>query len=320
MDEEKNNLFYGPVVSRRFGYSLGIDLIPFKICSYDCVYCQLGKTITKTTARKRYKEIDPVRFISGLRENIKNGARIDYITFSGSGEPTLNSDIGILIDKVKEITDIPVAVLTNGSILDREDVRSDLNNADLIKISMDACNESILKKINRPYRGITFNNITKGIKALQETFRGRIWLEIMLLKGVNDYIGAANEFKKILIENNILGKVERIHINTPVRPSGFKEVFVPSLNDVKSFINVLGEKAEAINQIIENVSASEYTEKTGEIHERIIELAKRRPVTIREMSHSFGLNINEVAKFLRPLLKNESIKYKIYRNNRYYYC
>jgi len=320
MDEEKNSLFYGPVVSRRFGYSLGIDLIPFKICSYDCVYCQLGKTTTKTTARKRYKEIDSGRFISGLRQNIKNAARIDYITFSGSGEPTLNSDIGTLIDRVKEITDIPVAVLTNGSILDREDVRSDLNNADLIKISMDACNESNLKKINRPYRGITFNNITKGIKALQKTFRGRIWLEIMLLKGVNDYIGAANEFKKILIENNILGKVERIHINTPVRPSGFKEVSVPSLNDIKSFLNVLGEKAEAINQIIENGSVSEYVEKTGEIHERIIELAKRRPVTIREMSHSFGLNINEVTKFLRPLLKSDSIKYKIYRNNRYYYC
>ncbi len=320
MKEEKNSLFYGPVVSRRFGYSLGIDLMSYKVCSFDCIYCQLGKTTTKTIERKRYKEINLNSFIPELEENIKKDQRINYITFSGSGEPTLNSDIGILINNVKKVTDIPVAVLTNGSILYKEDVRNDLNNADLIKISLDACSESILKKINMPYRDIDFINLTNGIKLLAANFKGRIWLEIMLLKGVNDDLNAAIEFKKVLNDNSLMDKIEIIHINTSVRPSGFKEVYIPSSNNIQSFIDILGEKAEAINQITESRQMSGNSNESREVNEKILELTRRRPVTIREISRSFGLNINEAIKYLRPLLEDEQIKYKIYRNSRYYYC
>ena len=320
MDKKINSLFYGPVASRRFGYSLGIDLIPYKVCSFDCIYCQLGKTTVKTIERKRYKEINLNNFLSELEDIIKNAKRIDYITFAGSGEPTLNSDIGILINNVKKITDIPVAVLTNGSTLYKEDVGNDLRNADLIKVSLDACNERVFKKINRPYHTLFFNNIINGINLLSQSFNGRIWLEIMLLKNINDNLVAASEFKKILNENNILDRIEKIHINTPVRPSGFKEIFVPSLGDIQILKNILGEKAEIINQITENEFVSDYDKENKEIYERILELAKRRPVTIRELSHSFGLNINEIIKCVKYLLADAKIKYKVYRNTRYYYC
>jgi len=320
MKEEKNSLFYGPVASRRFDYSLGIDLIPYKVCSFDCIYCQLGKTTVKTIERKKYKEINLHSFLSKLEDIIKNAKRIDYITFSGSGEPTLNSDIGILINKVKKITDIPVAVLTNGSLLYKEDVINDLKNADLIKISLDACNESIFKKINRPHRALAFNNIINGINLLSQNFNGRIWLEIMLLKDANDGLNTAYEFRKILNENNILDRIEKINLNTPVRPSGFKEVFVPDLNNIQLFKDILGKKVETINQTIDNKFISDYIEKNKDIYERIVELAKRRPVTIRDLNYSIGVNINEIIKYMSLLLKDDKIKYKIYRNTRYYYC
>jgi wyosine [tRNA(Phe)-imidazoG37] synthetase (radical SAM superfamily) len=320
MDKKINSLFYGPVASRRFGYSLGIDLIPYKVCSFNCIYCQLGKTTVKTIERKRYREINLHNFLAELEDIIKNAKRIDYITFSGSGEPTLNSDIGILINNVKKITDIPVAVLTNGSTLYKEDVVNDLRNADLIKVSLDACNERVFKKINRPYHTLVFNNIINGINLLSQSFNGRIWLEIMILKNVNDDLSASYEFRKILSQNNILDRIEKIHINTPVRPSGFKEVFIPSSGDIEILKNTLGKKAEIINQITENDFLSNYYKQNKEIYERIVELAKRRPATIKDFSHSLGMNINEIIKCIRLLLKDNKIKYKIYRNTRYYYC
>ena len=130
------SIIYGPVLSRRFGYSLGIDIVPYKTCTYDCIYCQLGKTTNKTVERKRYISIDLAELIKGLKKAIKDNKRIDYITFSGAGEPTLNLDIGMLIDGVKKVTNIPVVVLTGGGILYKESVRDDIKKADLVKISL----------------------------------------------------------------------------------------------------------------------------------------------------------------------------------------
>ena len=320
MKEEKSSLFYGPVASRRFGYSLGIDIIPYKVCSFDCIYCQLGKTTVKTLERKSYKDINLGNFLSGLSDIIKNTRKIDYISFAGSGEPTLNLDIAVLINNIKKITDIPVAVLTNGSTLHMADVRNDLKNADLIKISLDACNESIFKRINRPYHNVTFDNIMQGINLLAQNFNGRIWLETMLLKDINDDSNTAYEFNKILNENNILERIEKIHINTPVRPSGFKEVFIPDLNNIQIFKDVLGKKAETINNAEDNQPLSGYYEENKDLLERIVELAKRRPVTTKDMSYSLGLNINETIKCIRLLLKEDKIKYRMHRNIKYYSC
>jgi len=320
MKEDKSSLFYGPVASRRFGYSLGIDLIPYKVCSFDCIYCQLGKTTIKTTERKRYKKIDFKDFTTELKEIINSTEIIDYITFSGCGEPTLNSDIGILIDSVKEITDIPVAVLTNGSILDRKDVVKDLLNADLIKISLDGCNEDIFRKINRPCCKITLNNIINGINLLLQSYKGRIWLEIMVLKGINDGIDAATDFKNVLLQDNkIYDRVEKIHINTPVRPSGFKKVFTPSARSIQALRDILGKKSQTISPISEDDFNSFYYKKDKKLSQRIVELAKRRPVTTKDISIALEVNINEIIKCLRSLLESDKIKYKIYKDNRYYY-
>jgi len=320
MKEDKNSLFYGPVASRRFGYSLGIDLIPYKVCSFDCIYCQLGKTTTKTMERKQYKKIDFKNFTFGLKNVINNAKKIDYITFSGSGEPTLNSDMGTLIKAVKEITGIPVAVLTNGSLLNKKDVVKDLLNADLIKISLDGYNENIFRKINRPCCEITLSSIINGINLLSQNYNGRIWLEIMVLKGINDGLSAATDFKKVLLlDNRIYDRVEKIHLNTPVRPSGFKEVFTPSAKSIQTLKDILGEKAQVINQSSEDDLIPKYYKKNEKLNEKIVNLVKRRPTTTKDISIALGVNIHEVIKCLRFLLKDDKIKYKTYRENRYYY-
>jgi wyosine [tRNA(Phe)-imidazoG37] synthetase (radical SAM superfamily) len=303
------SIIYGPVLSRRFGYSLGIDIVPYKICTYDCIYCQLGKTTNKTVERKRYISIDLAELIEGLKKAI-------YITFSGAGEPTLNQDIGILIDGVKKVTNIPVVVLTGGGILYKESVREDLKKADIVKISFDAPNDKILRKVNRPHREIGFSKNKEGLKKLLSIFKGRIWLEIMLIKDINDDIGTVEEFKNIIDEIDDIGTgIERIHLNTAVRPTGSKDVSIPDLKRLNKIKAMLGRKAEIIRYKRIEVSGSGRKDLSNDI----IELSKRRPVSIKDISESLEVNINEVIKCLRELLIEGKLKYKIYNSTKYYY-
>jgi wyosine [tRNA(Phe)-imidazoG37] synthetase (radical SAM superfamily) len=123
-------IIYGPVPSRRLGISLGVDIVPFKTCSYDCIYCQLGRATNHTIKRGSFVPIDSV--LKQIKDVVDQNSDIDYITFSGSGEPTLNSDTGEIICKIKDFTSIPIAVLTNGSLLWQQQVRKDLSSADLV--------------------------------------------------------------------------------------------------------------------------------------------------------------------------------------------
>lgn len=310
------SIIYGPVLSRRFGYSLGIDIVPYKTCTYDCIYCQLGKTTNKTVKRKRYISIDLAELITGLKKAIKDNKRIDYITFSGAGEPTLNLDIGMLIDGVKKVTNIPVVVLTGGGILYKESVRDDIIKADLVKISFDAPNDKILRLINRPETNINFIKNFEGLKKLLSVFKGRIWLEIMLIKGINDDIGTAEEFKKIIDGIDDIGTgIERIHLNTAVRPTGSKDVSIPDLERLNKIKTILGRKAEIIRYKEIEISGSGRKDLSNDI----VELSKRRPVSINDISESLKVNINEVIKCLRELLIKGKLKYKIYNSTKYYY-
>jgi wyosine [tRNA(Phe)-imidazoG37] synthetase (radical SAM superfamily) len=313
------SMIYGPVLSRRFGYSLGIDIIPFKVCTYDCIYCQLGRTTNKTAERNRYIDIDMKSFLKDLKDVIGSGKKIDYITFSGSGEPTLNTDIGILIDSVKKMTDIPVVVLTNGSLLYKEEVVRALENADLVKVSFDAPDGECFKKINKPCSVITFDKVVRGLKSLLNDFKGRIWLELMMIKGLNDGVMHAEQFKEIIGGMDKIGRgIEKIHLNTPIRPSVPGDALIPDNIRVEKIKNILGRKAEIIRDL--RVRSKELLNL--DLDREIIELVKRRPVSAEEISRSLQVNINEVVKSLRDLLDQNKIKKKIYgdkRSNYYYY-
>jgi len=309
-------LFYGPVLSRRFGYSLGVDLVPLKVCVYDCIYCQLGKTTDKTIERKKYVDINFTEFKDELKKRIKSYPYIDYITFSGSGEPTLNSDIGRLINIAKENSSIPVAVLTSGGILSFNEVIDDINSADLIKVSLDAPDDRLLKKINRPSKGINFDKNISGLKKLIDSFSGNIWLEIMMLGGINDDLDNADKFKQII--ESLGDGIEKIHLNTPVRSLGeYKgrySVKIPSFKRLKEIEDILGERA----RIIGDVSHKKYDSNMVEIEKEIMELLKRRPVGIKEIAFSLGLNLNEVIKFINKLLAMGEIE-RVIRNDMAYY-
>jgi wyosine [tRNA(Phe)-imidazoG37] synthetase (radical SAM superfamily) len=164
-NEDSRIHIYGPVPSRRLGYSLGVDILPSKTCTLDCIYCQLGPTPKKTVQRKNYYEQETI--IAQIQDVLNSDKRIDYITFSGSGEPTLNKILKKLIRDIKKITPIPVAVLTNATLLTEERVRKDLLDADLVVPSLDAVTQSLFAQVNRPHASLKIDNIIRGLKAFR---------------------------------------------------------------------------------------------------------------------------------------------------------
>ncbi|MFQ5680837.1 MAG: radical SAM protein [Candidatus Omnitrophota bacterium] len=206
---------YGPVASRRLGASLGVCLTPYKVCPFDCVYCQLGRTTLKTIARKEYLPSGDI--IDELRRALSilscEGTAVDYITFSGFGEPTLNKGIAALICRIKEFSVIPVALITNSALLADRRARGEIMGVDLIVPSLDAADERAFRRIDRPCPGVSFGDVVSGLVELRQEFRGQIYLEIMLIKGENDDPESIVRFRDIVARIN----PDKVHINIPHR-------------------------------------------------------------------------------------------------------
>ncbi|MCU0726187.1 MAG: radical SAM protein [Planctomycetes bacterium] len=180
----RHRYVYGPVPSRRLGRSLGVDLVPLKTCTYDCVYCQLGRTARRTLVRREYAPVDEIlREVAG---KLSAGPAPDYVTVAGSGEPTLHSRIGDVIRGIQAITKVPVAVLTNGSLLSRPEVRAALAGADLVIPSLDAGDERAFRAVNRPHPRIRFPEMVEGLRTFRVEHRGALWLEVLLVGGITD--------------------------------------------------------------------------------------------------------------------------------------
>jgi wyosine [tRNA(Phe)-imidazoG37] synthetase (radical SAM superfamily) len=201
---------FGPVPSRRLGRSLGVDVVPFKTCTYDCIYCQLGRTTCKTIERKEWVPLEDV--VEEVKSRLSS--RPDYVTLSGSGEPTLFSRLGDLIDGIKSMTNVPVALLTNGSLLWQPEVRREVQDVDLLIPSLDAGDKARFRHINRPHEAISFKRLIDGLVASREACRGRYWLEVFLVAGYTDIEA---EVKKLAQYAGLI-KPDRIQINTVTRP------------------------------------------------------------------------------------------------------
>ena len=235
---------YGPVASRRLGLSLGVSLTPYKVCNFDCVYCQLGRTTQYSGERKEYVHaqdiIDELKawFINSP-EDVKD---ISYVTFSGSGEPTLHNKIGPLIAEIKNITGLKVAVITNASLFSNPEVRQSLLGADLIIPSLDAVTGGVLNKINRPASGINPEDIVNGLIEFRKQFRGKIWLEVMLVRGINDDL---RHIKKLKIAIDKINP-DKIQLNSPVRSTSEPDILFVDKAKLKKIQKLLGEKCEII--------------------------------------------------------------------------
>lgn len=302
---------YGPVPSRRLGFSLGIDILPYKTCTLDCIYCQLGPSPRKTVRRRAY--LSPKDIIRQIKKAVKSNVPIDYITFSGSGEPTLNTILGGLIKDIKKFTPIPVAVLTNATLLTRREVRAALQAADLVVPSLDAVAQSVFEKLNRPHPSLKVEAIIEGLKTFKQAFTGLLWLEVMLVKGINDSPAHIQKLKKVVAEI----KPDKVQLNTVFRPPA--EDYAQPLN--QSELEKI--KTALDSPHIEIDIIAEFTKKTSQaiqanLEAGILSLVKRRPVTLEDMVSVLGKHRDELNKYLDSLLRQGKIKAVRHKNRRYY--
>jgi len=245
---------FGPVASRRLGRSLGVDLIPYKTCTYDCLYCQVGITTDKTIKRQSWVDVDTV--IAELKGKL--ASKPDYITLSGSGEPTLYKQTGELIGQIKQITSVPVAVLTNGSLLWMDEVRQALMQADLVVPSLDAGSEEVFRKINRPHAEISFEKMLDGLIEFRRKFDGKYWLEVFIIAGIND----GNEEVDNLARCIRRIEPDRIQVNTVVRPPAEVSARPVELEKLKAIAERLGPNAEVIAGFAGTETGQEYATQT----------------------------------------------------------
>jgi len=235
---------FGPLKSRRLGNSLGINVIPAKTCCFDCMYCQLGRTTNKTTERKEYVIADEV--ISELKYFLQNYSsqsdKINFVTLAGSGEPTLNLKIGQIISETKKVTAIPVAVITNSSLLSLEEVRRSLLSADVILPTLSFYDNETFFAIHRPAQELKSENILNGLIGLRSEFKGKIWLEIMLVRGMNDNPKKMKKLKEMVD----LIKPDKIQLNTPTRMPKDIKILTPTRKTIQKIKDLFGEKCEVI--------------------------------------------------------------------------
>ncbi|MBN2388628.1 MAG: radical SAM protein [Anaerolineales bacterium] len=233
---------FGPIFSRRLGRSLGIDTIPLKTCNWNCIYCQLGRTVPLTHVRREY--FPSVEILAEVEQVLAGSApgAIDWVTFVGSGEPTLHSDLGGLIRGAKTLTGLPVAVITNGALLYRPDVRQELSAADAILPSLDAGSSDLYKQINRPWPEPTFAQYLEGLVAFREMYAGQLWLEVMLVKGMNDSLAALADIAAAAARI----RPDQIHISLPIRPPAESGVEPADEEGLMRAQAILGELARVI--------------------------------------------------------------------------
>lgn len=288
---------FGPVPSRRLGFSLGIDLVPLKTCTYNCIYCQLFQTSNHTLERQSF--FDKHEIVVEVLDAIKENKNIDYLTLSGSGEPTLNSDIGYIIDELKQHTEIPIVLITNSSLLWMPEVRENIKHADVVMPSIDSIEDVSWRKINRPIDGIDLSLINKGLKDFTESFKGDIWMEVMLVEGVNDNI---DEVKKLAEFVNSLN-VDKVQINTVVRPPNEEYAKPLSKDFLDQVVTFFNHETEIIAPFKKEGNQTEVEDKK----KLIVDLLTRRPCILSEMAESLGVNINEASKLLQVLEDEKTV-------------
>ncbi|MHC4573712.1 MAG: radical SAM protein [Planctomycetota bacterium] len=288
---DQKKYVYGPVPSRRLGLSLGIDIVPFKVCTLDCIYCQLGTTSKKTVGRRPYVPVEAV--LAELNGVLTGGLQTDYITVGGSGEPTLHSELGRLINSIKQITRIPVALLTNGTLLYRQDVRTDCARADVVLPSLDAGDEQTFRKINRPHADITLERLISGLCDFRREFKGQIWLEVFLAAGLNT---GKDQIAKIKDAVNRI-QPDKVQLNTAVRPAAESGLQRLDAKNLQAIADQLGSKAEVVADLPVHHIATHV--KAGA--EDLLSMLKRRPCSLNDICSSLGTPQEEALRYITEL-------------------
>lgn len=295
----KYNYLFGPVPSRRLGISLGVDLVPFKTCTLDCVYCECGETTLLTNKRREYVPAEAV--ICELEEYLSSLPRLDYITFSGSGEPTLNSEIGRIVDYLKsEFPRYKLCLLTNGTLFSSKAVRQAVDRIDMIIPSLDAASEAGFKAINRPHKDIHCRDLISGLIELREQYRGTLMMEIFIVPGLNDTAEEMALIKKALTEI----KPDRVQVGTLDRPGTEEWVQAADNSKLKEIAAHL-DQAELIEEFAERENIASFD---SSISEQIRQIVSRRPCTVKDLIQVTGKHQAEIEKYIEYLMKKGIIE------------
>jgi wyosine [tRNA(Phe)-imidazoG37] synthetase (radical SAM superfamily) len=283
-------LVYGPVPSRRLGRSLGVDLVPFKTCTYDCVYCQLGRTTAKTVRRR--PSVDAREVVAQVVGRLDSAP--DVIALAGSGEPTLSLELGEVVAGLKAATDVPVAVITNGSLLGVPDVQHDLASADIVLPSLDVADEAAYQRVNRPHASLTFEGLVNGMVDFRRTYAGQVWLEVMTIDGVN---ATSRQMERIAVHAARI-RPDRVQLNTVVRPPADATARAVSSERLAALAALFTPPAEVIAGSPALQPDQEATAAD------VLTLIARRPCTTADVATGLGIHQNAAIKALTALVES----------------
>lgn len=300
---------FGPVPSRRLGLSLGIDVIPRKTCTFDCVYCECGRTTDKTCERREFCAVRDV--LDDLEAHLSRmKEKPDVITLSGSGEPTLYLPMGELIDGMKRLASLPVAVITNSSLLWKPEVRDDLARADIVLPSLDAAEDDAFQRINRPHELARLPRIIEGLERFLKDYRGTVLFEILLIKGYN------TDNRNIDALKAALGRMraDKIQLNTAVRPGTESEI--EPLDDIsmRRIRNLFGPRSE----VIASARTTRMHHEESNLEEAILSLLERRPCTAEDLHRALGMSEEDAESIMRKLIASGSVIERLVGRTLYY--
>ncbi len=306
----KHSFVYGPVPSRRLGLSLGINITPFKTCTLDCVYCQCGRTTKKTLERRSFFPVKDI--LAAVRSAVRQSqvanrkSPISFLTFSGEGEPTLNQDIGRIIRRLKREFSIPVAVITNSTLMPDPQVRRDLYAADLVVPSLDAADQRNFAKIDRGHRDLCVADIIEGLKLFRRYYRGKMWLEMMLVKGVNDSVEHVVTLRKTAHEI----KPDRVQLNTVVRPPAEKSAKPMSHEDLEQIQCLFGPNTDVVESSASPSVQAQIPKRRfrGRPDAAIAATVANRPVTRADLAGALGIAPGILDPALSRLLRAKCIR------------
>jgi wyosine [tRNA(Phe)-imidazoG37] synthetase (radical SAM superfamily) len=312
MTSPRSSRVYGPVPSRRFGLSLGVDLVPYKTCSYDCVYCQLGRTEQTTLRRQAFFE--PEVIAVEVQKALEQGPKPDVVTLAGSGEPTLYAPLGRLVELLRERSATPIVLLTNGGTLFLEDVAEDALVVDVLAPSLDAGDEETFRLVNRPDPEVTFQNMVDGIERFRRRFVGEVRLEVMLVRDLNDSTASIT---------NLEQQIDRIRppavdLNTPVRPGASVDAKPCTEEFLSRVARQFGPSARPIAAFPDRL-AGRISEQTQSLRRFVMETLSRRPCTVRDLVTTTGVPANEIVKVVDSLIGESIVEERRGKDEAYFW-
>ncbi|HLV31307.1 MAG TPA: radical SAM protein [Chitinispirillaceae bacterium] len=297
----KYRYLFGPVHSRRLGISLGVDMVPFKTCSFNCIYCECGKTTNLTQERKEYVPVEDLK--TELRHFLSKDPKLDYVTFAGSGEPTLHTGIGEVIRFVKEsFPQYKTAILTNGSLLHLQQVREAILPCDLVKPSLDAVSEDVFYSINRPHCNLHSKTVIDGLIQFSKEYHGALWVEVFIAPGINDNKEELKLIKETLQKIN----PTRVQLNSLDRPGAVEWITPAEINSLKVIAEFLKPLVvEIVSRKNRKTEIHEYSDEDAQ--QTILSLLRRRPSTIEELSVIAGLRVDQIYDIITKLTASGEI-------------